>query len=92
LRQLPRTEFGFSDFVPFDYAFARHVANSLVGTTGHALTYLLGSFAYVAAPIILVLAATRPSGVSLIEMIWPSDNEGRLVAAVFWGPFLLPII
>jgi len=80
------------DFVPLDYAFARHDANSLVGATAHALSYLLGSFAYAAAPIILVLATTRPSGATLVEMIWPSDRERRLVAAVFWGPLLLPIV
>jgi 4-amino-4-deoxy-L-arabinose transferase-like glycosyltransferase len=29
---------------------------------------------------------------ALADMIWPKDNERRLVAAAFWGPLLLPVI
>src|SRR5262249_4610028 len=80
------------EFVPFEYAFARHAANSFIAVAGRALAYLAGSFAYAAVPIILVLAAVRPARTGLCEMIWPSDSERRLVATAFWGPLLLPIV
>ena len=80
------------DFAPLEYAFARHTANSFAGVTGHALAYLAGSFAYAAAPIILVLAMARPNPKIISEMMWPSDGERRTPAVIFWAPLLLPVV
>jgi hypothetical protein len=80
------------DFAPLEYAFARHTANSFAGVTGHALAYLAGSFAYAAAPIILVLAMARPNPKIISEMMWPSDGEPRTLAVIFWAPLLLPVV
>jgi len=80
------------DFVPFEYAMGRHVAGSFAGTAAKALGYLTGSTAYVAVPVVLVLAVARPSRSMIADMIWPADSERRLVAATFWGPLLLPVV
>src|SRR5262245_23416090 len=80
------------DFALFDYAMATHVAHSLAGTAVEALFYLAGSAAYVAAPILIVLAAARPNRAAIGDMLWPSDDERRIAGVAFWAPLLLPVI
>lgn len=80
------------DFAPFSYAIGIHGDKPFGGTVAAAVSYLAGSLAYVALPVILVLAAARPSRATLADMLWPSDTERRLAAAAFWMPFLLPAI
>ena len=78
------------DFAPFGYAVAVHGAKSFGDTTIGALGYLAGSAGYVAIPVIIVLAAARPSRATVADMIWPADRERKFVAAAFWAPLLLP--
>lgn len=80
------------DFVPFEYAIAKHVTHSFAGTTVQALSYLAGSAAYAAAPILFVLAVARPKHATIGEMVWPLDSERQLAVVAFWGPLLLPIV
>ncbi|HZL31045.1 MAG TPA: glycosyltransferase family 39 protein [Pseudolabrys sp.] len=80
------------DFAPFSYAIGIHGDKPLGGTIIAALGYFGGSFGYVALPVILVLAAARPSQPALADMMWPPDEKRRLAAASFWLPFLLPAI
>jgi 4-amino-4-deoxy-L-arabinose transferase-like glycosyltransferase len=80
------------DFVPFEYGIAKHVASSFGSVAVKALTYMVGSAAYVAAPLILVLAMTRPNRATIADIIWPLDRERRLAAATLWGPLLLPLV
>lgn len=80
------------DFVPVRYALAKHATHSLVQSLREAFSYLLGAAAFAAAPVILALAAARPSRATLAEMIWPSDSERRMAAIAFWGPLLLPVV
>ena len=49
------------------------------------LGYLAGSIGYVAIPVIVVLAAARPSRATLADMMWPADDDRRLAAAAFWA-------
>lgn len=79
------------DFAPFEYAIAKHVAHSFTDIAVNAFTYLAGSAAYAAIPIIIVLVAARPDRRTIADMIWPVDAERRLVAIAFWTPLLLPI-
>jgi hypothetical protein len=79
------------DFVSFNYAVAMHVTSSFSDTAGKAVVYLAGAAAFVVIPVGLVLAAVRPRGATVVEMIWPSDRERRLVAVAFWGPLVLPV-
>ena len=78
------------DFAPFGYAMAVHGAKSFAETAIGALGYLAGSAGYVAIPVIIVLAAARPSRATVADMIWPADRERKFVAAAFWAPLLLP--
>jgi hypothetical protein len=80
------------DFVPFEYAIAKHGTSSFAGAAVKAFDYLAGSAAYAAAPVISVLLVARPDRATIADMIWPSDSERRLTAAAFWGPLLLPIV
>ncbi len=80
------------DFAPFSYAMGIHGDKPFSRTVHGALGYLAGSIGYVALPLIVVLAAARPSLRTIGDTIWPADAERRLAAAAFWGPFLLPVV
>ena len=79
-------------FAPFTYAMSIHGDKPFGATVAAALGYLAGSFGYVALPILIVLAAARPSLATLADMAWPAASTRRLAAAAFWAPFLLPAI
>jgi 4-amino-4-deoxy-L-arabinose transferase-like glycosyltransferase len=80
-----------NNFLPLEYANEMHGAHSFAGVARKVLTYLAGSAAYVAVPIVLVLAAARPDRATIADMVWPADGERRLAAAAFWMPLLLPV-
>jgi len=79
-------------FAPFGYAMYVHGAKPFAAAAYSALGYIAGSIGYVAIPVIIVLAAARPSRATIADMVWPADSERRLVAAAFWGPLLLPAL
>jgi len=81
-----------TDFAPFSYAILVHGEKPFAVALVSALGYLAGSLAYVALPIIIVLAISRPNTKVLGDMIWPHETERRLAAAAFWAPFLLPVV
>ena len=80
------------NFEPFAYAMYVHGEKSFADVAISALGYLAGSAGYVAVPVIIALAAARPSRATLGDMVWPSDPDRRLAAAAFWGPLLLPVV
>src|SRR5579862_88512 len=80
------------DFAPFAYAIAVHGEHGFANTAASVLGYLAGSAAYVAVPVIVVLAAARPSLAAIGDMTWPRDADRRLVAAAFWTPLLFPAL
>jgi len=77
-------------FAPFSYATTVHMQQPLAAVLHGAFSYLLGSIAYVIIPIILFLARARPSWRTLMNIIWPADDDRRLLASSFWGPLMLP--
>ncbi len=79
-------------FEPFGYAMYVHGEKTFADVAYSALGYLAGSAGYVAIPVIIALAAARPSGATLADMVWPADPDRRLAAAAFWGPLLLPVV
>jgi 4-amino-4-deoxy-L-arabinose transferase-like glycosyltransferase len=81
-----------NNFSPFKYALYVHGDKPFTETALATLGYLAGSAAYVAIPVIIVLLAARPSRKTIADMAWPADSDRRLVAAVFWGPLLLPAL
>jgi hypothetical protein len=78
-------------FAPFEYAMAKHTANSFFAAAIPAVIYLAGSLAYAVVPIALVLLIARPGWATLADMIWPADRERRLVAFTFYAPLVLPL-
>jgi len=81
-----------NEFAPLAYATALHAGKSFTGVAVKALTYLAGSAAYAAPPVVIVLAAAQPGKATIADMIWPSDGDRRLAAAAFWAPLLLPLV
>ena len=81
-----------NNFVPIEYAVAKHGSTSITSVLRQGFSYLAGCAAYVAIPILVVAVAVRPSRAIMGEMVWPSEDERRLVAITFWGPILLPIL
>jgi hypothetical protein len=78
-------------FAPFSYATTAHTQQPFVAVLYSAAGYLLGSIAYAIIPIVIVFALARRSRRALTEMIWPADNDRRLLACVLWGPLILPV-
>ena len=81
-----------NDFVPFSYAVAIHATGSFAAAIGDALGYLGGSLAYVAIPLVIVVAAARPDRAAVKDMAWPASPERRLAAAAFWAVLLAPAV
>jgi Dolichyl-phosphate-mannose-protein mannosyltransferase len=80
------------DFAPFTYAVGIHGAKPFVVALKAALGYFAGSLAYVAIPLIVVLATVRPGRAAYADMAWPREDARRLAAAAFWVPLLLPAL
>jgi len=79
------------DFAPFGYALESHpasIAEALLSGVG----YFGGALGYVAAPILLVLAAAMPSRAAIADALWPPEPHRRLAAMVFILPLLLPAL
>ena len=57
--------------------------------------FLLGTVAYAAVPIVLLVLLVRPNRVIVADLIWPTSIERRLPVCVFWAPLavasLLPL-
>jgi Dolichyl-phosphate-mannose-protein mannosyltransferase len=79
-------------FAPFSYAVTLHGEGSLASALATSLTYLAGSVAYVAVPLLLVLFIARPSAAAVKDMAWPASPQRRLAAAAFWAVLLAPAL
>lgn len=78
-------------FQTFQYAFAVHGA-SWLAAAATVPRYLLGAAGYFLLPTIVFAWAARPRAAEVLAALWPSHPEGRLLAALFWGPLLLPAL
>jgi 4-amino-4-deoxy-L-arabinose transferase-like glycosyltransferase len=78
---------GFQTFV---YAYVVHGNPSLgpiaVGIAG----YLAGALGYIALPVVAYWLIVRPSRRRLIETLWPSDPDRRMLAVMLAAFVLLP--
>ena len=81
-----------NDFAPFSYAVFVHGDASSASSFASVLGYLLGSVAYVSAPLLIVFFLARPTTEMTADMAWPASAERRLAAAVFWATLLLPAL
>jgi 4-amino-4-deoxy-L-arabinose transferase-like glycosyltransferase len=80
-----------SGYLPLRYARDAHGLPWL-GAAATVPAYLIGALAYVALPVIVFAWAAKPSIADLLASLWPSQPEGRLLAALLWVPLLLPAL
>jgi 4-amino-4-deoxy-L-arabinose transferase-like glycosyltransferase len=80
------------DFSPMEYAMAVHGGHAFGEAVWADLRYVADSLAYVAAPIAFVFLLARPDRRAIMDMVWPSDPDRRLVAVAFWATLLLPTV
>jgi 4-amino-4-deoxy-L-arabinose transferase-like glycosyltransferase len=73
--------------------FAQSVATptSFGDTLFKSLSYLVGSAAYAAIPLIF-LAALRPSRAALADIVWPADEDRRQALVLLMVPLILPAL
>jgi 4-amino-4-deoxy-L-arabinose transferase-like glycosyltransferase len=81
-----------NDFAPFSYAVVVHGTASLASTMRGTLGYLGGSVAYVAVPLVIIVAMARPSRAAAMDMAWPTPPARRLAAVTFWATLLGPAL
>ena len=79
-----------NNFPTFNYAFAQHPGEGHGVAALAALSYLGASLAYVAFPVLLVLALIRPSAATLKDVLFPPTSERRMTAVAFWTELVLP--
>ena len=77
------------DFISFAYALEAHPTTRLHSVKS-AADYLAGGVGYAAAPVLMVVALTRPSRAAIADMLLPRAPERRFAAAAMWTALLLP--
>jgi 4-amino-4-deoxy-L-arabinose transferase-like glycosyltransferase len=78
-------------FVSFDYPLATHAGQSLWFSAEAIVLYIVGFAAYIAAPLLLVWLAARPTAGVVKDFFWPKEADARLASLAFWLPLALPI-
>jgi hypothetical protein len=78
-------------FESFGYALESHPA-TLVEALISGAGYFAGALGYMAAPILIVALAARPSRAVIADMVWPSDPQRRLAVMAFVLPLGLPTL
>src|SRR5215831_5229025 len=81
-----------NNFPPFTYAVTQHPGEGYGVAALSALGYLGGSLAYMAIPILLVLALVRPGAAVLHDVLLPATSKRRMPAVAFWTELILPAI
>jgi hypothetical protein len=76
------------DFEPFRYALGSHPV-TYAEAAGYAILFLGGILAYIAAPMFLNFAATRPSMAAIRDSLWPAEAERRTIAIALAAPIFL---
>ncbi len=78
-----------NDFAPFTYAVVAH-QSTLASSALSGIGFLLGTAGYIAAPVVISAAMTRPSLAGLADTLWPRTPERRFILIAFLAPLLLP--
>src|ERR1051326_624961 len=69
---------------PLDYALDKHPAQNLLDAGIGSLKFLAGGAAYVAVPLVLLAAATRPDAAAIRDTLWPPARHPRSRALGVW--------
>src|SRR6202034_2657107 len=77
-----------------NYAFLRDTittTESFGAVLARSAYYLVGAAAYAIGPLIF-LAALRPGGAALSDIVWPADADRQQVLVLFIVPLVLPAL
>ncbi len=69
----------------------RRTSAGLLDWIGSFFEYSLGTIAYAGVALTSWAVAVRPSWKVSYDLLWPSGEERRLAALIFWLPLLVPI-
>jgi 4-amino-4-deoxy-L-arabinose transferase-like glycosyltransferase len=78
-------------FEAFGYALASH-PGTWWSTIGSCFSYVVGAFAYLVVPALIVVILARPSRAAIRDTLWPSDPDRRMLLLAFVSPLVLPAI
>src|SRR5688572_11916812 len=79
------------DFAPFTYAVVAH--QSTLGSSARSgLGFLAGVAGYMAAPLVISAAITRPSFAAIADTVWPRTPGRRFAWIAFVAPLVLPAL
>jgi 4-amino-4-deoxy-L-arabinose transferase-like glycosyltransferase len=79
-------------WLPFAYATALHADAPLDQVLWKDVVYVVEACLYVALPVAAYAMAVHPDRSLLRETLWPPDPNGRMLAALFVTPLVLPAI
>jgi hypothetical protein len=77
-------------FEPFWYASISHATQSRWEALASGLGFIAGALGYVALPVLIVLAITRPTRAAFADLLWPSEPTRRTALLAFALPIVLP--
>jgi 4-amino-4-deoxy-L-arabinose transferase-like glycosyltransferase len=79
------------DFAPFTYAVVAH-QSTLASSALSGVGFLMGVAGYLAAPVAISAAITRPSLAGIADTLWPRTQERRFALIAFVAPLVLPTL
>jgi 4-amino-4-deoxy-L-arabinose transferase-like glycosyltransferase len=77
---------------PLQYAMAVHGSDSTSDELRSLLAYLIGGLGYVLLPIVVFAAAVRADRHALRQILWPRDEDRRMLVVLLGGQLLLPAV
>ncbi len=81
-----------NDFAPFGYAYTVHGSQSALDAALTGIGYVGGALGYVALPLVLAWAVSRPPPAALAAVVVPQSDRSRLLLLAFALPILLPAL
>jgi hypothetical protein len=75
----------------FSYALESHPGTAWTSLRS-GLSYIVGACAYAAIPVLVAVAAARPSHAALADTLMPRDPDRRFAVVAFAAPMVLPAI
>ncbi|MFL6798880.1 MAG: glycosyltransferase family 39 protein [Xanthobacteraceae bacterium] len=79
-------------FTPFAYVYLVHGGTSLAENIASVGSYLLGSMGYIGLPVVVYCLLVRPDRASLMQTLWPSNPDHRMLVILLGSMVLLPAI
>jgi hypothetical protein len=75
-----------------DYALHAHQAATFFAALLASANYVIGGILYMLLPTVTCLILVRPDWRVLVDAVWPSNPDRRLLATILWTSLGLPAI